>query len=126
MSAALRVIGRFAKHSARIQNKFSIFANNVSRTAIMHEDLNGLRSNIARLIALYEAEKQRADSLAVRLSASEVEVRRYEEQIADLNLQIDKRRLTSAFLAGDDKEQAREKISRLIGEIDRCIKLLES
>lgn len=75
---------------------------------------------------MYEAEKQRADSLAVRLSASEVEVRRYEEQIADLNLQIDKRRLTSAFLAGDDKEQAREKISRLIGEIDRCIKLLES
>ena len=96
------------------------------RTAIMREDLNGLRSNIARLIALYEAEKQRADSLAVRLSASEGEVRRYKEQIADLNLRIDKQRLMSAFLAGDGKEQAREKISRLIGEIDRCIKLLES
>lgn len=92
----------------------------------MRDDINELRSNIARLIALYEAEKQRADSLASKLSVSEGEILKYREQITDLNLQIDNQRLMSAFLAGEDREQARERISRLIREIDKCIKLLES
>ncbi len=92
----------------------------------MRDDINGLRSNIARLIALYEAEKQRADSLAAKLSVSEGEVLKYKEQITDLNLQIDNQRLMSAFMAGGDSAQAKEKIGRLIKEIDRCIKLLES
>ena len=63
----------------------------------MRDDINGLRSNIARLIALYEAEKQRADSLAAKLSVSEGEVLKYKEQITDLNLQIDNQRLMSAW-----------------------------
>lgn len=92
----------------------------------MRDDINELRSNITRLIALYEAEKQRADSLASKLSVSEGEILKYREQITDLNLQIDNQRLMSAFLAGGDKEQAKERISRLIREIDKCIKLLES
>lgn len=92
----------------------------------MRDDINELRSNIARLIALYEAEKQRADSLASKLSVSEGEILKYREQITDLNLQIDNQRLMSAFLAGGDREQANERISRLIREIDKCIKLLES
>lgn len=92
----------------------------------MRDDINELRSNIARLIALYEAEKQRADSLASKLSVSEGEILKYREQITDLNLQIDNQRLMSAFLAGGDREQAQERISRLIREIDKCIKLLES
>lgn len=92
----------------------------------MRDDINELRSNIARLIALYEAEKQRADSLASKLSVSEGEILKYREQITDLNLQIDNQRLMSAFLAGGDREQAMERISRLIREIDKCIKLLES
>ncbi len=92
----------------------------------MRDDINELRSNIARLIALYEAEKQRADSLASKLSVSEGEILKYREQITDLNLQIDNQRLMSAFLAGGDREQAKEQISRLIREIDKCIKLLES
>lgn len=92
----------------------------------MRDDINELRSNIARLIALYEAEKQRADSLASKLSVSEGEILKYREQITDLNLQIDNQRLMSAFLVGGDREQAKERISRLIREIDKCIKLLES
>lgn len=92
----------------------------------MRDDINELRSNIARLIALYEAEKQRADSLASKLSVSEGEILKYREQITDLNLQIDNQRLMSAFLAGGDREQAKGRISRLIREIDKCIKLLES
>ena len=92
----------------------------------MRDDINGLRANIARLIALYEAEKQRADSLAAKLSVCEGEISRYREQITDLNLQIDNQRLMSAFLAGGDSAQAKERIGRLIKEIDKCIKLLES
>ena len=92
----------------------------------MRDDINELRSNIARLIALYEAEKQRADSLASKLSVSEGEILKCREQITDLNLQIDNQRLMSAFLAGGDSGQAKERINRLIREIDKCIKLLES
>ena len=33
--------------------------------------LEDIKSNIAKLVALYEAERQRADELAGRLSASE-------------------------------------------------------
>ncbi len=92
----------------------------------MHGDINDIRSDIARLIALYEAEKQRADALAGKLAASEDQVRKYKEQITDLNLQIDNQRLMSAFLGEGNRDEAKERVNGLIREIDKCIRLLES
>lgn len=92
----------------------------------MSGEINDIRSQVARLIALYEAEKQRADALAVKLAVSEDEVRKCREQITDLNLQIDNQRLMSAFLGEGNHEEAKERISGLIREIDKCIKLLEN
>ncbi len=92
----------------------------------MRGDINDIRSDIARLIALYEAEKQRADALDGRLAAAGDEIRRYKEQITELNLQIDNQRLMSAFLGEGNREEAKERIGGLIREIDRCIKLLEN
>lgn len=83
-----------------------------------------LRQNIAGLIALYETEKQRADSLAASLGQSETLVKKYKAQIIELNGQIDNLRLSMAFGGGDSKV-SRESIDGLIREIDRCIKLLE-
>ena len=88
----------------------------------MLEDLKG---NITRLMALYEAEKQRADALSLRLEQSEEENSKYKEQIAELNQQIETVRLASAFTASGDNSEAKARIDKLIREIDRCIKLLE-
>ena len=88
--------------------------------------LEDIKSNIARLVALYEAERQRADLLAGKLSESEEKCLRYKEQIADLNQQIDNLELMRAFQAAGDPAESKERITRLIREIDKCIRLLES
>lgn len=95
--------------------------------------LDELKANIARLIALYEKEKSRADSLSGLLSEKEAEVARYreevkkyKEQITDLTLQIDNLRLGAAFASDSAGKGAGESIGRLIKEIDECIKLLEN
>lgn len=75
---------------------------------------------------MYEAEKQRADSLAEALAAREDEILKYKEQITDLNFQIDSQRLMGAFLGDGDQKMARERVTGLIREIDRCIRLLEN
>ncbi|MBR4524940.1 MAG: hypothetical protein IKP15_05270 [Bacteroidales bacterium] len=88
--------------------------------------LEDIKSNIARLVAQYEAERQRADTLAGKLTESEEKCLQYKKQIADLNQQIDNLELMRAFQAAGDPEEAKERIARLIREIDKCIKLLES
>ena len=88
--------------------------------------LEDIKSNIAKLVALYEAERQRADDLAGRLAASEEKCLRYKEQIAELNQQIDNLELLRAFQAAGDPAESKVRIERLIHEIDKCIKLLES
>ena len=88
--------------------------------------LEDVKSNIAKLVALYEAERQRADILAGKLAESEEKCLRYKEQIADLNQQIDNLELMRAFQAAGDPADAKDRINKLIREIDRCIKLLEN
>lgn len=95
--------------------------------------LEELKAGVSRLLALYEKEKQRADSLSRALSESEAQVlkcreelKKYKEQITDLNLQIDNLRLRSAFSSGSDRSQAEAGIDKLIKEIDECIRLLEN
>lgn len=90
--------------------------------------LEELKADIARLIALYEQEKRRADSLARLLSDKNAEagkyrdeVRKCKEQITGLNLQIDNLRLGKAF-AGKGEGA----VDGIIKEIDECIRLLEN
>ena len=87
--------------------------------------LEGVRHNFTRLIALYESERQRADDLASRLSDREKEVETYRKQITDLNRKIDNMKLAGAFVPEGGNAAARERIEKLIREIDKCIKLLE-
>lgn len=86
--------------------------------------LEDLRKDIARLIALYEGEKRRADDLAAALQRSREELETCRKQIAELNRQIDNQRLTNAFTAGGNPD-AKDRLTRLIAEIDKCIALLE-
>ena len=87
--------------------------------------LEALRQNITRLIALYEGEKQRAGELSAKLSAAEEQNEAYRKQITDLNRKIDNMKLAGAFVPEGGNAAAKERIEKLIREIDKCIKLLE-
>ena len=87
--------------------------------------LEGIKANITELISLYETEKCRAEDLSAKLQDSEERLQSCKEQITELNQQIDNLKLQSAFTGGTDNALARERLEKLIREIDKCIKLLE-
>ena len=87
--------------------------------------LEDIKSNIEKLISLYETEKQRADALQAQLEQSREAIAAYKEKVTDLDSQIDNLRLQYAFSGAGDPVLAKERITKLIREIDRCIKLLE-
>ena len=87
--------------------------------------LETLKQDITKLISLYEQEKQRADQLAASLAQSKETIKVYKEQITELNGQIDNLILANAFSGSGDHALAKERIDKLIREIDKCIKLLE-
>lgn len=88
--------------------------------------LKEVKTSVTRLIALYEMEKERADALSLKLSESEEQNRQYKEQITELNLKIDNLALSNAFTACGDNVQAKERVEKLIKEIDKCIKFLQN
>lgn len=87
--------------------------------------LTDIKSDIAKLLALYEAEKKRADEISDKLNVVQELNLRYKEQIAELTGKIDTMKLSEAFAATEGNSAARQRIDKLIREIDRCIKLLE-
>lgn len=88
--------------------------------------LDDIKLNIAKLISLYEAEKHRADSLAEELVKKDEEISVCKEQITDLNQQIDNLNLMNAFGVASEPALAKDRINKMIREIDKCIKLLEN
>lgn len=87
--------------------------------------LEGIRDNIGRLIALYEAQKQRSDELEKALNEKQQALDTCKKQITELNRQIDNLKLTGAFMGTGSSSVAKERINKLIGEIDKCINLLQ-
>ena len=87
--------------------------------------LDAVKSKIFELISLYEKEKDRAENLTVALAEMEKELLDCRKQITDLNQQIDNLELMSAFLAGSDHREAKERVEKLIQEIDKCIRYLK-
>lgn len=88
--------------------------------------LEDVRKNIERLIALYERERQTKDNLVIELRRKDAEIDSYKKQISDLERQVDNLKLIEAFTAHEESSAAaREKIDKMISEIDRCISLLE-
>ena len=88
--------------------------------------LEDVRSNINRLIALYEGERKRADDALALLDKSKSDIEACKKQIAELNRQIDNQRLTSAFTSEGGNADAKLRLTKLIAEIDKCISLLEA
>ena len=88
--------------------------------------LEDVKTYITRLIALYEGEKKRANDVEALLNQSKSELETCKKQIAELNRQIDNQRLTSAFAAEGGNPEAKQRLTKLIAEIDKCIALLEA
>ena len=75
--------------------------------------LEDIKKDIVKLFAMYEAEKEENISLRKALSESRAANETCKRQITELEQQI-----------GSDSG-AKEKIDKLIREIDRCIRLME-
>ncbi len=88
--------------------------------------LEGIRTDIEKLISLYEAEKAERIKLQSRLEQAKAENESCRKQIDDLEQQVNNLQLSEAFGAGGDRVGAKEKIEKLIKEIDKCISLLEN
>jgi len=88
--------------------------------------LEDIRKDIEKLIALYERERAEVDRLRLELSQSNATNDSYRKQIADLEREVDNLKLAEAFKTPyGGSPEAKEKVNRLIREIDKCISLLE-
>lgn len=88
--------------------------------------LEELKANFESLVALYEKEKGKNEILSARLIESEAACESYKKQISELERKVESLNLTEAFMSpGDSSAAAKEKIEKLIKEIDKCISLLE-
>ena len=86
--------------------------------------LEDIKKDIERLIALYESERQEKSVLKSELERSKAENESYRKQITDLERQVDNLRLTEAFTSSaGDASGAKDKIDKLLREIDKCISL---
>lgn len=88
--------------------------------------LETIRENIASLIALYEKERKRNGELELSLKKSEEELAACKKQITDLKRQIANQELSSAFLGQGGNAAAKDRVNKLIREIDNCIRLLQN
>ena len=89
--------------------------------------LEDVRKNIEKLIALYEAEKVENERLREELRECKETGAACKKQISELETRIETLTLTEAFAAGGpDHSAAKQKIDKLIKEIDKCISWLES
>ncbi len=88
--------------------------------------LEGIKTNIEKLIALYEAEKSERERLQSELLQCKADNESCRKRIEDLEQQVNNLHLSEAFGVAGDGSAAKEKIERLIKEIDKCISLLEN
>ena len=82
-------------------------------------------NDILELISIYEKTRDERDAMKGELQQKDEAIVGYREQIKELEKQIDNLKLKNAFLSTSGDEEAKEKIDRMIREIDRCISLLE-
>jgi septal ring factor EnvC (AmiA/AmiB activator) len=88
--------------------------------------LEDIKKDIEKLVSLYETEREKRLGLQAELDRCKTENDDCRRQIADLKRQVDNLQLTEAFASPSGKNpEAKEKIDKLIREIDRCISLLE-
>lgn len=88
--------------------------------------LESIKKNFEKLVSLYEQERQQRIQYASEIEKSRIEIDTLKKRIVDLERQVDNHLLTDAFAAtAEDHSVAKERIEKLIKEMDKCISLLE-
>ena len=88
--------------------------------------LEEIRKEFETLVSLYEKERETRVRMTSELEKSRLENEALRKRIIDLERTVDNHTLAEAFTAvTEDHGAAREKIEKLIREMDRCISLLE-
>lgn len=88
--------------------------------------LEDLRTYFERLVALYEGQKAECSRLSAELESIKLEREALSEKIKGLEREIDNLKLTHAFSTPEGGNHvAREKIEKMIRQLDKCIAQLE-
>lgn len=87
--------------------------------------LENVKTQLKRLIAAYESEKQQRMQLETELDAVREQNDAFGKRIVELERELDNLKLKGAFTASGDNAGAKRKIDGLIKEIDKCISLME-
>ena len=94
-------------------------------SAEVNDVLRGLGSKFEQLISLYEKARVERDKAQDDKTRLETQKREQERKVAELETKNKSLLVTQAFtVANGDSEEAKEKISKIVREIDKCITLL--
>lgn len=87
----------------------------------------GLRDKVEHLISLYEQVKVERDMLISEITLLRDTVDTKDRRIQELEDKNKKLQLAEAFkVSSTDKQDAKQKIGKIVKEIERCIGLLNS
>ncbi len=88
--------------------------------------LEEIRESVRTLIAAYEQQKQRCQVLEQEITRKDGELRELRAKLTDSQARIDTLSLKTAFSGENDGVRAaKDKIDKMIREIDKCISQLE-
>lgn len=84
-----------------------------------------LKSHIEQIISRYESVLYERNELKKRLASLTEENESFKLKIAELENKLEKIQLANAFeTSSQDVKEARQKIAKIVREIDKCISLL--
>lgn len=87
--------------------------------------LNRLKGRIESIISSYESAIFENRELKEKLAASQAELETSKQTIKELTEKLETLQLTNAFKgSSQDIKEAKQRIARIVREIDKCISLL--
>ncbi len=87
--------------------------------------LNDLNANTKLLFTLYSDMENENRLCEAKITTLQNEIRKLEQEKMELNRKMEHLKIATRILSGvDENREAKQKINRLIREIDKCIALL--
>jgi chromosome segregation ATPase len=89
--------------------------------------LQRLKNKIGLLVSQYEHIKAENERMAIELTTLKIILNENKTKISELDQKTNRLQIAGAFTASSaDVREAKQKIAKLIKEIDRCISLLNT
>ncbi len=87
--------------------------------------ISNLKSKIEHIISAYESAIYENKELKEKLAASQQELETNKKTIKELGEKLEMQQLANAFKgSSQDIKEAKQRIARIVREIDKCISLL--